>query len=475
MEKKNYVVGVDIGSSSVVVMVGVRQPDGNVCIDGVAIKKVGNGVSEGRITNVCVVGQAIREAKEELEKELNIRIKEANAGISGNFIRCTQYTDHVFVKDVVSRCISNEDISALHERMENIQADSDETIMDKFPIEYWVDDKDVVTNPVGSFGRKVSTTFLFILGKQQELERVRLAFQNAGIKLKSIYANSAIIHKILLSEVECDEGTAIFDIGSGVTDVSIIRKGKLRHISSIPIGASSIDADLHSFGIAERFAEKVKKNCACAIAEKIDKSTIMQIQAGSIKKDIPKWNLVAIIEARLQDIAEFAWEEVKRAKFSSKIACGIVLSGGCAFLDDIGELFERETKTATRLGNVKNGISEESRDRIGSFTQNAAVAIVVKSAEDGKFCDVIDCATPVRPAVTEPKPVIETPVANQAAKPADNAANTPADSLASQTDSQDADYEDEPKQKKEKKKGGLLGQMGKFLKMVIGENEQDYL
>lgn len=190
MEKKSYIVGVDIGSSNVVVVVGTRNADGSLNIDGIASRSVAGGVTSGRIDNVRSVGAAIRGAKEELEEELGIRINEAYAGISGNFIRCASYTDHVFIKDS-SRCITKEDVAALHERMRNVLADDGEQIMDRIPQNYVVDDGSETDDPVGAFGRKLSSTFLFILCSREQIERVKMAFHNAGLRLLDICVNPA--------------------------------------------------------------------------------------------------------------------------------------------------------------------------------------------------------------------------------------------------------------------------------------------
>lgn len=407
MEKKSYIVGVDIGSSNVVVVVGTRNPDGSLNIDGIASRPVAGGVTSGRIDNVRSVGTAIREAKGELEEELGIRINEAYAGISGSFIRCASYTDHVFIKDS-SRCITKEDVAALHERMRNVLADDGEQIMDRIPQNYVVDDGSETADPIGAFGRKLSSTFLFVLCSKEQIERVKMSFHNAGLRLLDICVNPAVSPDVLLSDEERDEGTAVIDIGGGTTDVSIVRGGKLRYVASVPIGASTIDADLHAFGIAKINAEQMKKKFGSAVADMVSPDISVPIQMpGQTKKDFLQVNLVKIIEARLKDIAEFAWDEIRGAKFASRIPCGIVLTGGSALLENIDELFRRETGANVRLGAARYGIDEESQQKIGTYAHSTAVAILLFGAEHG-FCEVTErVMAPTRPSAAAdetPKP-----------------------------------------------------------------------
>ena len=153
MEKKNYTVAVDLGCSSVVVAVGEKTPEGLLDVACVVTKPV-EGVNAGRIENIELVSRAIREAVSEAEQQLGIRITEAYAGISGDFVRCARHTDHVFVYDPQNG-VNQKDVDALFDRMRNVQAPDDETIMERVPQNYMVDDNQEVRNPVGSFGKKL--------------------------------------------------------------------------------------------------------------------------------------------------------------------------------------------------------------------------------------------------------------------------------------------------------------------------------
>lgn len=492
MEKKSYFVGVDIGTSNVAMVVGSRIGDGPINIEDGVTRPINGGVVAGRIDNVQSVGAAIRAAKEELERELNIRINEAYAGLSGEFVHCAYYTDHVFVRDNVSSCITKEDVASLHERMNNVIADPSEEILERIPQNYVIDSSKEIADPIGSFGRNLSSTFMFILCQKNQLMRVKMAFHNAGLSLLGTYVNPAVLPSLVLTDEEKDEGVAIVDIGGGTTDVSIVRGGKLRYIASVPIGAQSINADMHTFGISDRNTEYFKRKYGSAVADMVPADATIPIQkAGQqSKKDFPQRNLVAIIEARLKDIAEFAWAEIKHAKMSTKIPCGLVLTGGSTVLENIDELFRRETGVPVRLSTVESGISDETKEKVSTYLQSAAVAVMLNGVKRGK-CDVIELSPkvvspqqPTSPTTITPQPILPKVGQNVAVENGDGTTGTPSDdngdttpTTLQQQQTSESEQKSEPKSepKKEPKRGGFIKNISKLLDAVLGNDKDDVL
>ncbi|EKC74779.1 cell division protein FtsA, partial [human gut metagenome] len=161
MERKNYTVAIDLGSSSVVVAVGEKTAEG--LLDVVcAVSKPVEGVHAGKIENIELVSRAVSDAVAEAEEQCGIHITEAYAGISGDFVRCARHTDHVFVYDPQNG-VNRKDVDALFDRMRNVQAPETSRSWSACPQNYVVDDNQEVQNPVGSFGKKLSSTFNFIL------------------------------------------------------------------------------------------------------------------------------------------------------------------------------------------------------------------------------------------------------------------------------------------------------------------------
>ena len=403
MEKKNYTVAVDLGCSSVVVAVGEKTPEGLLDVACVVTKPV-EGVNAGRIENIELVSRAIREAVSETEQQHGIRITEAYAGISGDFVRCARHTDHVFVYDPQNG-VNQKDVDALFDRMRNVQAPDDETIMERVPQNYVVDDNQEVKNPVGSFGKKLSSTFNFILCLRTPMQRLDMALKRLGIKMLGVTSNAIATAEAVLLPDEKEEGVAVVDIGGGVTDVAVYYRNVVRYIATIPMGAMAINRDIRTMSVPEKHVESLKQKYGSAVADLAPEDKLIRVNGRTAReaKDILLRNLATVIEARATDIAEFVLQEIRDSGYAGKLAYGIVLTGGSAKLKDVDELFRRVTGMDVRIASAETGVAEESREKVVDPAYATAVGILLKGAEQGA-CAVIE--RPASPASrsAEPRP-----------------------------------------------------------------------
>ncbi|MEG1672927.1 MAG: cell division protein FtsA [Alistipes sp.] len=381
MEKKSYTVAIDLGSSKVAVAVGEKNSDGLLNVVSLAVKPV-EGVNAGRIENIELASKAIKEAVGEVETELGIRITETYAGISGEFVRCARHADHVFVDDPQNE-VSRRDVDALFDRMRNVQAPDDETIMDRIPQNYVVDDKQEVKNPVGSFGKKLSSTFNFILCLQTPMQRLDMALRRLGIRMLAVYPNTLVAPEAVLLPDEREEGVAVVNIGAGITDVSVYFRNVLRYVATIPIGATSINMDIRSLSVPEKYVENLKRKFGSAVTDLAPDNKLIRVLGRTSKeaKDILLRNLATVIESRTKDIIEFVMQEIKDSGYSQKLACGIVLTGGSAQLKDIDELFHRVTGMDVRIALPEIGITEESKTKVADTALSTVVGILLKGAQ----------------------------------------------------------------------------------------------
>ena len=404
MERKNYTVAVDLGCSSVVVAVGERTPEGEMAVACV-VQKPAEGVHAGRIENIELVSRAIREAVSEAEEQLGIRITEAYAGISGDFVRCARHTDHVFVYDPQNG-VNQKDVDALFDRMRNVQAPDDETIMERVPQNYMVDDSQEVRNPVGSFGKKLSSTFNFILCLRTPMQRLDMALKRLGIKMLGVISNALATPEAVLLPDEKEEGVAVVDIGGGVTDVTVYYRNVVRYIASIPIGASAINRDIRTMSVPEKHVESLKQKYGSAVAELAPEDKLIRVNGRTAReaKDILLHNLATVIEARATDIAEFVSQEIKDSGYAGKLAYGIVLTGGSAKLKDLDVLFRRVTGMDVRVAVPETGIAEESKEKVADAAFSTAVGLLLKGAELGGCGFVERPSNPVNAApASEPR------------------------------------------------------------------------
>lgn len=410
VDKRSYVIAVDVGSSNVVVAVGTVAEGGVLNIETV-VSEPTEGVSAGMVDNSKSVGMALRRARERAEKDAGITITDAYVGISGKFVRSARYTDHVFVEDV-DNCISQRDVNALMERMRNVKAADGEVIMDLFPISYRGDTGAEMKNPVGCYSKQLSSTYNFILCEHMAKDRLRRVFLDAGIKIKGMFANGAVVADSVVSTDEKEEGVAVVDIGGGVTDVAIYYGGALRHVVSIPIGGSAVNGDIRAYGIPEKQVEKLKTRYGSAVVA-LTPDDIIQVRSSSRSlKSILRLNLAAVIEARMTDIAEYVWNEIREAGFAKKLSAGIVLTGGGAALKNADELFHRVTGQDVRVACAEMGVATESLEKVASPAFTLAVSILIDGAQVGP-CPVgnVRAEEPERKPVRAVEKTAENPVA----------------------------------------------------------------
>lgn len=413
MERKSYTVAVDLGTSNVVVTVGSRNAEGALDVECVVSKPV-EGVRAGKIENIELVSNAIREAVSEVEARLGLRISEAYAGLSGDFVRCARHTDHVFVLDPQNG-VCQRDVEALFDRMRNVQAPDDETIMERVPQNYVVDDNQEVKNPVGSFGRKLSSTFNFILCLKTPMQRLDMALKRLGIRMAGVFSNALVTPEAVLTSEEKEEGVAVVDVGGGVTDVTVYYHNMVRYIACIPMGATAINRDIRTMGVPERLVESLKLRYGSAVAELAPEDKLVRVNGRTARdaKDILLRNLATVIEARATDIAEFVAQEIKDSGYADRLACGIVLTGGSARLKDLDELFRRVTRMDVRVALPEAGITAESKEHVADPAFSTAVGILLKGSQTGA-CAVVEMPASHR---TAPQPQPQPAASSEAAAP----------------------------------------------------------
>lgn len=474
MEKKNYIVGIDIGSSNIVMIVGSQNAAGEMVIDAL-VEKASKGVNAGVVENINQVSECIKAAKAELEEKLGIRISEAYASISGAFIRCAPLSDHVYVRDPQNG-ISQYDVDALFLRMREVIAPDNEVIMERIPQNYVVDNNKEVIDPVGAFGRRLSSTFNFILCEKTPLERLNMAFKHSGLQLAGTYANSMIISEAVLSEDEKNEGVAVVDIGGSTTDVAIYHGNIIRHVATIPMGANAINRDIHLHGVPERSVESLKVKYGSAVAEFVSEQKLIQIPSMGHhnKGGVLRRNLAAIIEARLTDIAEYVKSEIKDSGYSGRLTYGVVLTGGSASMDHIDELFHRVTGHEVRIATATSGLDEASRNNIELPEYTSAVALLLKGAEKGS-CSVVARPViptpqttphqqPARPIYTAPQDAVKTATA----QPTQTATTTPTE-MPTTPQEESTDTDQVPTTDENARSGGWFGNLLK--KVTDGIND----
>lgn len=498
VEKKNYIVAIDLGSQNVTAAAATRGADGKMVVEAV-VRKPSGGVAGGAIENIDLAVKSLKEVVSELGEQLNIRVLEAYFGISGDFIRCACHNDWVSVGDH-NNGVSKSDVDELYARMEKVSAPTDdEIILERIPQNFMVDGNKEVPNPVGSFGQSLSSTFNFILSTKTPIERLKKAAINLGIRPLGIYINPLVTAETLLLPDEKEEGVAVIDMGSNVTDVTIYYNNVIRYVASIPMGANTINLDIRAQSIPEKVVEKIKVRFGSAMAANVDEGVMIDYRTPKGKKGILQRNLATVIQARVQDMADMVVEEIKFAGYEKKLPYGIVLTGGGANLADIAEAFTEHTKIDTRIGVPDVVVDEQSADLVDGPEFATIVGLLWRGMESGVACNFdlrpqaprpTQSTQPVQPTqsvqprtMTQSQPVQPKPAPAPAPAPQQPVQPKPAPAPAPapqptpapapvQQPVEDEQYnsQDQSQQsvgESSGKKGGLFGKLTKFGKDLI--------
>ena len=397
--KGKQIVAVDVGSSNVVIAVGAVEEDGRVDILGIVSEPL-EGVNAGRVENDKMVGDAVKSAKERLEQRLGIKITEAYAGLAGDFIRCVQVTDHVYVQDELGNgCnqITERDLEDLDRRMRSVKLPDDrEEIITIEPLRYKVDDKDVAV-PVGAYGHVLAATYNFILTDRAMRERLRQCLLRQGIKVKEFVPNTLISYLAVATSEDIEEGAIVIDLGGGLTDVSVLMEGKVRYIASIPLGVNALNDDIRAYGIPANYVENLKVKYGSALTEEtIDDKIVFSTARHGTPKNILRRNLAAIIEARLTEIAEWVRNEIKDARCGSRFNPIVLLTGGGAAMPNIEKLFARELGIDdVRSVFPEYGFTETMAEHITTSAYATVASLLIYGAKRGS------CAVAERPSFAQ--------------------------------------------------------------------------
>lgn len=404
--KGKQIVAIDVGSTNVVMAVGSVEEDGRVDILGIASEPINSGINAGRIENSETVGAAVRSVKERLENELSVKITEAYAGLAGDFIRCVQVTDHVYVQDDQGNgCnqITERDVESLDLRMQSVKLpDEREEIITKEPLRYKADDKEVAV-PVGAYGHVLSATYNFILTDKILRGRMQQCLAKQEITVKSFVPNAFISHLGVATTEDIDEGAIIINLGGGITDVTVLFNGRVRYFASIPIGMNIINSDIRAYGIPTSYVESLKVNYGSAVYELAtdDKILFPHARRGT-PKSIRRRNLARIIEERLKEICEWCKREIKEAGCGSRFSPVVLITGGGAEMQNIEQLFSRELGIEeVRSVYPEYGFTESLSEKITTRAYATIASLLLYGAKMGS------CSIAVR---QQPTPTVETEI-----------------------------------------------------------------
>lgn len=429
MEKENIAVGLDIGTTKIVAMIGKRNEYGKIEILGVG-KSPSLGVARGVVNNITQTINSIQQAVAQAEANSGYKIKDVVVGIAGQHIRSIQHTDYIS-RSNHEAVIDGSDIQILIDQVNKLAMLPGEEIIHVLPQEFKIDGQQETKEPIGMSGGRLEASFHVVVGQASSIRNVGRCIQSSGIELADLTLEPLASADAVLSQEEKEAGVALIDIGGGTTDLAIFKDGIIRHTAVIPFGGNVITEDIkEGCAIIEKQAELLKVKFGSAWPGENRDNEIVSIPGlrGREPKEISLKNLSKIIHARVVEIIDQVYAEIRaygHEEPKKKLIAGIVLTGGGSQLKHIKQLVEYITGMDTRIGYPNEHLAGNSSEEISSPLYATAVGLVMSSIQSQSQSAVkvnpepkaepikqmpITEANPPKFEEPAPEPVNETPI-----------------------------------------------------------------
>ena len=411
MEAQNISVGLDIGTTKIVAMIGRKNEYDKLEILGIG-KSKSLGVHRGVVNNITQTIQSIQQAVLESETNSGLKIGEVTVGIAGQHIRSLQHSDYI-TRENSELVINEEDIDRLINQVHKLVMLPGEEIIHVLPQDYKVDGQAEVKEPIGMYGERLEANFHVVVGQVSSIRNIGRCVQTAGLNLDGITLEPLASANAVLSQEEKEAGVALIDIGGGTTDLAVFKDGIIRHTAVIPFGGNVITEDIkEGCSIIEKQAELLKIKFGSAWPGENKENEIVSIPGlrGRDPKEITLKNLSKIIHARVVEIIEQVYVEIKNyghEEQKKKLIAGIVLTGGGSQLKHLKQLVEYITGMDTRVGYPNEHLAGDSDSDITSPMYATAVGLVMDSLmrQEKRIIE-----TPEVEVEDEDAPILPTPI-----------------------------------------------------------------
>ena len=381
MKNNELFIGLDIGTTKIVAMIGHVNEYSKLKIIGLG-RSESLGVHRGVVNNITKTIQSIQSAVNEAEKTSGYKIDKVVVGIAGQHIRSLQHSDYI-TRQNSDQVIEEKDVNDVINQVYKLVMLPGEEIIHVLPQEYKVDGQGEIKEPIGMFGGRLEANFHVVVGQVSSIKNIARCVKSSGIDFHGITLEPLASADAVLSKEEKEAGVALIDIGGGTTDLAIFKDGIIRHTSVIPFGGNIITEDIkEGCSIIEKQAELLKVKFGSAWPGENKENEIVSIPGlrGREPKEITLKNLSKIIHARVVEIIEHVYLEIKNyghEEQKKKLIAGIVLTGGGSQLKHLKQLVEYITGMDTRVGYPNEHLAGETDKDVTIPLYATAVGLVL--------------------------------------------------------------------------------------------------
>ncbi len=364
---ERLIVGLDVGTSKILAIVGEVSPDGNVEIIGTGHHPA-KGLRRGVVANIESTVQSMQRAIEEAELMAGCQIDSVYAGIAGSHISSMNSHGVVAIRD---REVRQDDIDRVIEAAKALAIPNDQKILHVLPQEYIIDGQEGIREPIGMCGIRLETRVHIVSGAVSAAQNIVKCIHRCGLEVDSLILEQLGSSCSVLTEDEKDLGVCMIDIGAGTTDLAVFTEGAIRHTAVIPIAGDQVTNDIAvALRTPSHAAEDIKKRFGCALIQLTNHEDMIDTPSVGDRpsRKLSHQTLAEVIEPRVEELFGLALAELRRSGFEDILGAGVVLTGGSSKMFGMVELAEEVFHMPVRVGlpQYVGGLSEVIRNPVYS-------------------------------------------------------------------------------------------------------------
>ena len=346
---RSLVVGLDIGTSKVVALVGELATDGSIEVIGLG-SQPSRGLKKGVVVNIESTVQSIQRAVEEAELMAGCEINAVYAGIAGSHVRSLNSHGVVAIRD---REVTHADVEHVIEAAKAVAIPADQRILHVLPQEFIIDGQEGIRDPIGMSGVRLEAKVHIVTGADSAAQNIIKCVQRCGLTVEDVVLEQLASSFACLTDDEKELGVCIVDVGGGTTDIAVFSGGAIRHTAVIPIAGDQVTNDIAvSMRTPTQYAEDIKLRYACALSQLANPDESIEVPGVGERpaRRLARQTLAEVVEPRYEELFNLVRDELRRSGFEEVIAAGIVLTGGSARMEGAIDLAEEIFHVPVRLG-----------------------------------------------------------------------------------------------------------------------------
>jgi cell division protein FtsA len=346
---RQLIVGLDIGTSKVLALVGEIAPDNTIEVIGIG-SQPSRGLKKGVVVDIESTVQSIQRAVEEAELMAGCEIHSVFAGIAGSHVRSLNSHGVVAIRD---REVGQIDVENVIDAAKAVAIPADQKILHVLPQEYVIDGQEGIRAPIGMSGVRLEAKVHIVTGADSAAQNIEKCIQRCGLAVDDVVLEQLASSYAVLTDDEKELGVCIVDIGGGTTDIAVFSQGAIRHTAVIPIAGDQVTNDIAvSMRTPTQYAEDIKVRFACALSQLANPDESIEVPSVGDRpaRRLARQTLAEIVEPRYEELFGLIRDELRRSGFEEIIAAGIVLTGGSAKMEGAIELAEEIFHVPVRLG-----------------------------------------------------------------------------------------------------------------------------